>query len=150
MADERDIWIRNIRAVEREYVAARFSFHRSIEQARQDPSILPGGLRIREMDLAAARLEGTYIIRLFAEFETALRIFIRKARRRTPPSRTRDLLESVAAIMRIPPDELRNAHAVREYRNVLIHEREAGADPLTITAVRGRLCLYLSFLPRHW
>ncbi len=102
------------------------------------------------MDLAAARLEGTYIIRLFAEFETALRAYLRETRRRPPPSRTRDLLESAAAIVHVPPEVLRNAHEVRDFRHVLVHEREATADPLTITEARGRLCVYFSFLPRKW
>lgn len=150
MADERDFWIRNIKAVEREYVAMRFTVDRSLRHARQDPSILPRALRIRELDHAAAHLEGTYVIRLFAEFETALRAYFRGGRRRRPPGRTRDLLESVAAVVRIPPRALTKAHAVRDYRNVLVHEREGAALPLTIAEARGGLCVYMSFLPRDW
>lgn len=150
MADERDFWIRNIKAVEREYVAMRFTVDRSLRHVRQDPSILPRDLKLRQIEHAAVLLEGTYIIRLFAGFETALRVFFRKERRRPPPSRTRDLLETVAAIQRIPPQLLRNAHAVREYRNFLVHERERDADPMTMAEARGRLCVYISFLPRDW
>ena len=89
-------------------------------------------------------------MRIFAEFETSLRIFLQRAGRRPPPSKTRDLLESVAALRRIPLEQLANAHAVRDYRNVLVHEREVYVDPLTITEARGRLCVYFSFLPRNW
>ncbi len=150
MAGEFDVWIRSIKDVVREYIAARFSVDRSLRHVRQDPSILVGDLRAREIERTAEHLEGTYIVRLFAEFETSLRIFLRRARRRPPPSRTRDLLDSVAAMRTIPPHLLRDAHAVREYRNVLVHEREADVAPLTLAQVRGRLCVYFSFLPRDW
>ena len=108
MADERGVWIRNIKAVEREYVAVHFSVDWALRHVRLDPTILPGDLKVSEVERGAVFLEGTYVIRLFAGFETALRVFFRKERRRPPPSRTRDLLETVAAIQRIPPQLLRN------------------------------------------
>ena len=74
--------------------AMRFTVDRSLRHVRQDPSILPRDLKLRQIEHAAVLLEGTYIIRLFAGFETALRVFFRKERRRPPPSRTRDLLET--------------------------------------------------------
>jgi hypothetical protein len=150
MADEFDVWIRNIKAVEREFLAARYSVDRSLRQVRRDPTILTGDLRVREIARAAEFLEGTYIIRLFAEFETALRLYFQKARRRPPPSKTRDLLDSVAARRGIPLEPLRNAHAVRDYRSVLVHEREEGAEQMTIGEARGHLCVYFGFLPRDW
>jgi hypothetical protein len=150
MADEFEIWIRRIKAVEREYFAALFSVERSLEHVRQDPTLLTSDLRVRDLEHAYELLEGTYIIRLFAEFETSIRIFSQKARRRPPPSKTKDLLDSVAARRGIPPDLLRNAHAVRDYRNDLVHEREGEADPMPIGEARGHLCVYFSFLPRNW
>jgi hypothetical protein len=150
MADERDTWIGRIKAVEREYLAARFSFLHTLRVVQNEPAILTGNLRIREIERAAQRVEATYVVRLFAEFETALRAFFRIARRRPAPSRTRDLLESVSALRQIPVDCLVNAHAVREYRNVLVHEREGDIVELTIQKARGFLCIYLSFLPRDW
>ena len=149
MADEFDLWIRRIKAVEREYLATRFSVDQALQQVRQDPTLLTRDLRVREIEHASELLEGTYIIRLFAEFETALRIFLQKSRGR-PPARTRDLLETVAARRRIPHEHLRNAHAVRDYRNVLVHEREADIDPMSIREARSHLCVYFSFLPRDW
>src|SRR5438128_106655 len=150
MADDFDVWIRNIKAVEREYLASRFSVDRSLEHVRKDPSILTGDLRVREIERAAEFLEGTYLVRLFAEFETALRTYFQKARHRAPPSRTRDLLESIAARRRIPQEQLRNVHAVRDYRNVLVHEREGDFELMTISEARSHLCVYFSFLPRDW
>src|SRR5437660_525500 len=104
MPDEFDVWIGKIKAVEREYLAVRFSVDRSLKQVRRDPSILTGDLRVREIERAAELLEDTYIMRLFAEFETALRVYFQKTKRRPPPSRTRDLLDGVAAMRGIPLD----------------------------------------------
>jgi hypothetical protein len=83
---------------------------------------------------------------LFAEFETGLRLFWPSARANEPPGRTRDLMDGVAATRRIPDDELRNAHAVRGYRNTLVHEREEDIDPISIAEARKHLCKFLSFL----
>ena len=63
--------------------------------------------------IASGFLELTYIIRLFAEFETGLRLFWPTARGTEPPGRTRDLVDGIAATRRIPFQELVNAHAVR-------------------------------------
>jgi hypothetical protein len=150
MADEFDVWITRIKAVEREYFAARFAIDRSLGHVRKDPTLLTGSLKVREIERAAELLESTYTMRLCAEFETALRLFFRKVRRRQPPSKTQDLLESVAALRGVPLDQLRDAHAVRSYRNVLVHEREEDAESMTISQARGRLCVYFSFLPRDW
>ncbi len=115
-----------------------------------DASILPGELKLRDIRNASARLEGTYVIRLFAEFETGLRLFWSAVRGADPPSRARDLLDGIAATRRIAHDPLARAHEVREYRNSLVHERE---DPITLISIaeaRSRLCTYFSFLPPHW
>jgi hypothetical protein len=96
------------------------------------------------------RLEGTYIIRLFAEFETGLRLFWPTARGTDPPARTRDLIDGVAATRRVPNGERLNAHAVREYRNFLVHERDEEVVPISIVEARGYLCRFFAFLPPTW
>lgn len=83
----------------------------------QDGTVLPRALRVRDVRRAVQRLEGTYLIRLFAEFETGLRLYWATARRTEPPARTRDLLEGLAATRRISHDARENAQTVREYRN---------------------------------
>jgi hypothetical protein len=154
MADERDTKIRDIKAVEREYFAVRFSVDRSLQQVRQDPTILTGDLRVREIEYAVEHLEGTYIIRLFAEFETAIRTFSQKVRGRPPTSKTHDLLKNVASRLRIPPEDLSNAQAVRAYRNDLVHLRvknkKLARQIMAIGEARGHLCRYFSRLPRDW
>ncbi|MGC8642268.1 MAG: hypothetical protein ACP5XB_20595 [Isosphaeraceae bacterium] len=76
MPDEAFRWMGRIRAVEREYEAIRFATDQLIVALNDDPSILLGQVRRPDIGTASARLEGTYVIRVFAEFETALHHFI--------------------------------------------------------------------------
>jgi len=61
-------WQSRIKAVEREYVAMRQAADRFLATALDDPTILQGNLRHGEIVVASKSLEGTYVIRLFAEF----------------------------------------------------------------------------------
>jgi len=150
MSNEIDVWIQRIKSVEREYYAARFSVDRALGQVRADPTILTGDLRVREIERTADFLEGTYIMRLFAEFESGLRLYLRLVRKRRPPSKTEDLLNSVASRRGIPNAQLRKAHQVRNLRNYLVHERHENYEVMTIKDARVQLCYYFSFLPRNW
>src|SRR5438874_1319438 len=102
MSHETETWLGRIKAVEREYRAARFSVDRALAHVRQDPTILTGDLRISHIERTSESLEGTYILRLFGEFESGVRLYCRLARKRQPPSKTEDLLNSVAARRGIP------------------------------------------------
>ncbi len=143
-------WLRRIKDVEREHSATRLATERLVAIVQHDPTILDGDLTPRDITRAAEHLEGTYIIRLFAEFETALRIFWPTVRGTDPPGRTRDLLDGLAATRRIPHDQCMAAHAVREYRNTLVHLREVAAAPMSIAEARSHLCKFVSFLPPNW
>ena len=90
------------------------------------------------------------MIRLFAEFETGLRDYWTNGLQRNPDTRVRDLIESLAASRTILDAVRTNAHAVRKYRNRLVHEEDAVADPLGIKDARGYLCRYFGFLPENW
>lgn len=141
-------WLARIKAVEREYIAVRQALDRFREAVRNDPTILRGDLRPREIVPASENAEGTYVIRIFAQFETGLRQYWLTFRDTHP--KTEDLLDGVAARDRIPHDNLENAHAVREYRNTLVHEREDAEDLIAIADVRAHLCRYFAFLPPEW
>lgn len=148
MPSDKFAWQARVKAVEREHTATRFALDYLQAAVDRDPSSLAGYMRIRELREAAQRLEGTYIIRLFAEFETCLRQYWEMARGRQAPSRTRNLLDGVGARCVIPHDQIRNAHAVRAYRNSLVHEAEdVDVEPIPISKTRHHLCHYLSFLP---
>ena len=103
---------------------------------------------LRHIVKASVRLEGTYVIRLFAEFETGLRLFWATIRETEPP--TQHLLDGIAARRAIPPERLANAHAVREYRNSLVHERDEEVAPISIAEAQGYLCRFFAFLPPTW
>src|SRR5262249_35993026 len=109
-----------------------------------------GDLKRHDIIIASERLESTYVIRLFAEFEAGLRLFWPTARGTDSPGRMRDLIDGVAATRRGPNAERKNPHAVREYRNALVHLREAEADPISIAEARGHVCRFFSFLPPTW
>ena len=76
-----------INAVEREYSASRLASDRLMVAVEQDPTILGRSreLRVRDVRDASERLEGTYIIHLFAEFESAVRAFWSRARSSESP-----------------------------------------------------------------
>lgn len=149
MPSSRFEWLTRVKSVEREHRAAQYAVDYLCGVIQQNPGELGGDMQPRDIGVAVERLEGTYIIRLFAEFETCLRDFWEAVYGRSP-SRTRDLLDGVGARRRIPDDQIRNAHAVRMLRNSLVHQRDEEAEPIPIDVTRSHLCRYLSFLPVEW
>lgn len=141
-------WQARIKAVAQEYEAMRQAAEHFRYASLADPTILEGNLRQRELVIASSNLEGTYIIRLFAEFETGARQYW-AANWDTEP-KTVDLLSGLAARRGIPDTQRDNAHLVREYRNALIHEREESPEIVPIAVARGYLCHFFSFLPPQW
>ena len=93
-------WQSRIKAVEREYVAMRQAADRFLQTALADPTKLQGNLRHGEIVAASKNLEGTYLVRLFAEFETGTRQYW-AAKWDTDP-KTVDLLNGLAARCGIP------------------------------------------------
>ena len=149
MSRDRDNWLTRIKAVERDYSAARFAIDRLLESARSNQTVLRRVLDVRDLTQAGSRLEATYFIRLFAVFESGLRDFWRAQRRGRMP-RTEHLLGRVASARRIPNDLLVNAHAVRRYRNNLVHEQGEEIEPIPLATARGYLCTFFSRLPPNW
>lgn len=141
-------WIRKIRSIERDHSSARLALDQLLDRARRDPNILGADLKLQDIINASNRLEGTYVIRLFAEFETGLRLFWATIRETEPP--TKHLLDGIAARRGIPFDHLASAHQMRAYRNALVHERDEGIRPIPIAEARGSLCRFMAFLPPTW
>lgn len=141
-----------IKSVEREHTAIRYAADFLLNAARGDSTILDRVVRVRDVEESVERLEGTYVIRLFAEFETILRDFWTVSRRTNPPSRTRDLLNGIGANRKVSDDTIQNAHVVRGFRNTLIHERDHrdAVAPVSIADARRYLCTFLNFLPPEW
>ena len=141
-------WQSRIKAVEREYIAMRQAADRFQRAAHADPTILKLNLLYGEIVVASRNLEGTYIVRLFAEFETGARQYW-DANWATEP-RTADLLNGLAARRGMSDEQRESAHRVREYRNSLVHEREDGAEVVSMAEARHVLCRFFSFLPGQW
>lgn len=143
--------IERIRNVEREYLAALSAVELLEDRLRADPAWgVSRGWRARDGENFMERLEATYFIRLYAEFEAGLREAWKKfyRKRTTPPMK--DLLVAVAS-QRIPQDWLDEADDVRKYRNALVHEEgEEQVVAFSLPEARSRLCRYFSRLPEDW
>jgi hypothetical protein len=127
-------------------LAARFAIDRLLDTARSDPTILRRVLDIRDLTQASARLEATYLLRLLAVFESGLRDFWHVQKRgRTP--RTEHLLDGMASARGIPNDLLVNAHAVRRYRNSLLHEPGEEIELIPLAMASDHRCTFFSRLP---
>lgn len=150
MVHETFAWLQRIKNVEAEHSAANLASIRFPEEVTHDPSLLKKLVTLRDVKAMAHQLEGTYVVRLFAEFETGLRLFWLAARMKEAPNRTAHMLDGIAASRRIPSKILEHAHRVREYRNALIHEREEPVEPISIGDSRGHLCRFFSYLPPRW
>jgi hypothetical protein len=149
MPNEAFSWMGRIKAVEREYRAIRFATDRLLVAVNDDPSILDEQVGRPDIGTASSRLEGTYIIRVFAEFETALQHFILVFHIRKPGS-TEALINRVRDRAHIPQGNTDPVHLVRECRNTLIHQRSKPAPPVTIREAARSLCIFLSRIQGLW
>ncbi len=146
--ENRNNSLRRIKSIEKEFLAIQVAMKKFMRDLENAAAQLPPLLQRSDFHQALERLEGTYIIRLFAEFEATLRSLWAKTKSTVPP--TRSLLEAVSAKCRIDVEVLRDAQAVREYRNGLVHDRSSKGNELAISRARANLCRYLSFLPLTW
>ena len=106
-------------------------------------------IRIRVVRNAETNLEGTYLIRLFAEFEAGLRDFWQNALGRPSVPLTKDLIGAVGIRSRIPDDRISSAHEVRDFRNGLVHLVRTSSK-VSIASSKKHLCSYFKFLPVDW
>src|SRR4051812_22499115 len=142
-------WMSRLKDVEREYNTSRLGMDRLYRQAVDDPGVLGGDFRLRNIVTVLDRLEGTYLVRLFSEFETALRHFLRFLKLRQPNS-TQTLVNRVRDRVGIPSEFADLVHKVREYRNSLVHDVEDEIDPVTIREATRACSTFLSWLQRLW
>jgi len=152
MQRKTDEWISRIKEVEREYKIARIALDRLIVDADHDSSITQD-LRSRDIRKAVERLEGTYIIRLFAEFETGLRSYwlsTKKKKQKQTATHAKLLVDRIGGKHVKENDLISSVHVVRKYRNALIHEREIDAVPVPIPTARAHLCKFFAQLPHDW
>ena len=154
MPHNRFEWIDRLKFVEREHRVVASAIARLQLAILEGLARTPDGTSPRDVVAAGENLETTYLVRLWAEFETALLSYYRDL---TGDSEARikatDLVNTLAGVRRgrAIADEVRAAvHEVREYRNSLVHERTDPAPPVGLVEARSRLNTFLGKLPEQW
>jgi hypothetical protein len=113
------------------------------------PDVVRGSpFRIRDIRECNRDLEGTYLVRMFAEFERQLRDCWERHFNRSTRPMMEVLVDRLASRCHMQYGVLSNVHSVREYRNSLVHG--GAAAPLTLAESRSYLCRFLADLPRTW
>jgi hypothetical protein len=154
MPHNRFEWIDRLKFVEREHRVVATAIERLRRAVLDGQLPAPDGTTHRDLAAASESLEPTYLVRLWAEFETALLSYYRFLESQ-PEARIRaiDLINTLAAVRRgrAVAEAVRDAaHEVREYRNSLVHERTDPAPPVGLVEARRRLNTFLAKLPEQW
>ncbi len=153
---ERQAFIDRVKGAEREsYVIAAAVAHYG-PAALAGEALLPRKTSPRDIVAAADQVESTYLIRMWAEFETALRSYRRQITGESDDRiSTRNLIDWTAGVRQgraIAADIRDDVHDVREYRNFLMHERDDQAPRATVAieVARKRLNTLLHCRPIQW
>jgi hypothetical protein len=110
----------------------------------------PAVIRQQMFDEFVGNLEPTYLIRLFAVFESGLRDFWSDFLGRSTRPDAIDLLKGIALRQKLPADVFERADEVREHRNWLVHENRGEAKAVTFGESSRRLAAFFSRLPKAW
>jgi hypothetical protein len=154
MPHNRFEWIDRLKFVEREHRVVARAIERLRRAILDGQDRAPEGTSPHDLEAADENLETTYLVRLWAEFETALLSYYRFLEG-DPQARigALDLVNTLAAIRRgrAIADAVRlEVHEVREYRNSLVHERTDPTPPVGLVEARSRLNTFLGKLPDRW
>lgn len=141
--------ISRLKDVEREYSTMRFATNCLLKLAGSDSRVL-ASVKTLDVKDASERLEGTYFIRLFAEFESSLRVFWALSTTKKTKPKTEDLINGIAARVHISDELKTEVHTIRIYRNSLIHGEDQPHPAITISVGRGHLSHFFSRLESHW
>ncbi len=147
-------WHEHIKEVWGEYRSARAAVDRLKAAVAATPDLLKTDRVARDyLHEAHQNLDGTYIVRLFAAFEAALRSFDR-AKHNDPARRTdaSTMIDEIGGKRGRGIDMIvrQEAHEVRRVRNYWAHESDEDPGSMTVDAARARLQAYLSNLPDEW
>jgi hypothetical protein len=154
MPNRRFDWHEHIKDVEGEYQLARVAVDRLKADVIATPELLGKNDEARKYLRGADRnLEATYIVRLFAAFEAALRSYDRA--KHNDPARRTDASVMIDEIggkrgRGIQMGVRQRAHEVRRVRNYWAHESEEDPGPMAVDEARARLQAYLHDPPKEW
>ena len=165
------VHINRLRSIRDDFEAARASVkYISAAWPQLHGEIAVRGLELKQFRHALLRMEETYMVRLFSEYEGMLREYLSAARPGRPLRRTpaEVLINSVALRLHInddirdsaddirdsaddirdSADDIRDsAHDVRHYRNALVHSAGAGAATVNFQDAVSALSHFLVHLP---
>jgi hypothetical protein len=146
--------IARIAAVAKEYLAAKSAANLLRARLRADPNYGSGqGWEAADGAAFSENLDATYLIRLFAEFEAGLRDYWGNHLGRMTHPPISHLMQSVAD-QRLSVDRLEDADAVRQYRNVLVHDeaKKPSEDIQTfdVPEAKSHLCYFFGRLDPDW
>ncbi len=155
MANDRYERIDYIRSVERQYLVVSAAMERLAIAVADGRDVMPPNTSVRDLVASRRQLEATFLIRMWAEFESAVRSYHGWLQNDPSPRvRAIDLVNSVFAGRhgRAVLDRVRTeVHEVREYRNALVHDRDEVVLPVELSEARRRLNVYLGTkLPERW
>ena len=143
--------IERIRDVEKEYQVAIIAQGVLDAELEKNPSTLRRkGLARSDFDNFTNNLGTTYLIRIFAEFESGLRQYWRSISKKKTRPQVSDLIKSISSRRRIDYQEIEDVENVQNYRNKLIHDEQKGAQPVSIKEARQSLCTFFRRLPEDW
>jgi hypothetical protein len=147
--------IARISAVLQEYLAAKTASNLLTAQTDANPSYgYSHGWEQRAGVAFTDNLEATYIIRIYAEFEAALRDYWLTYRGQMTRPKMYHLINQAIPDQAFSQDVVDNADDVREYRNFLVHdiEDEPGENlvAFTVPKAKSHLCAYLGRLDPAW
>ncbi len=140
--------IEQIGHVEAEWTAAARAVALLVERISIDPTALPPGVQRAALVRCKVSLEATYLIRLFAVFESALRGLWQHGYQKPTSPKAEDLINGCASRAKVPDHARQIVHAIREYRNFLVHGSQA--PRVTLPQSRSGLAIFLGKLPAQW
>ena len=149
MESEAFTWLTRIKDVEREHTTTRFAIEHLKRSLGEKTIKLLADLKEKHVNQANDRLEATYIVRLFSEFERALKEYLYSKKIKIP-WKAESLINRVASRVRIQGIILVNAHQVRNQRNIFVHHLEQKDEPLTMRKSTSYLTTFLDRLKIDW
>jgi hypothetical protein len=147
--------IERIGAVLHEYLAAKTASGLLTVQTAADSGFgYEHGWEPKAGTAFTRNLEATCIIRIYAEFEAALRDYWLTYRKQLTRPKMFQLLNQAIPDQQFSQEVVENADDVRLYRNFLVHdiEDEPGDDmaAFTVPQAKSHLCSYLARLDPNW
>ena len=143
-------WRGRIQKAAGEYRVAREALDRLNAQMAADANSVHPSLseHLRQADL---NLEGTYIIRVFAVFDAALRSYDRSYfDDQDRETKVAVMIDQLGALLHVPEPFREGVHRARRARHFWAHELEGDPGPMTLDRVRGYLQTYLNKFPKSW